>query len=261
MGKKLNISFIQFDVVDNIAENVSHVTNEIKKLVRRKVDLIVLPELWSSGFNYELLDEAADKTPEILAGLCELAEKNSMTIIGSLPEKSEKKLYNTAFCSGPNGKITGKYQKVHLFPPLGEDKHFAQGKDISVVDVNGVKAGIVICFDIRFPALITKVATQGISVLVVCAQWPKVRYFQWLTLLKARAIENQIFVIAANRCGSSKDLHYLGHSIILNPYGETIYEALDHEDSTRALIDLALIEKFREQFDCLSLIKPDIYAK
>lgn len=259
MSTKLSVGFIQFDVTDNIDKNVSNVSYEIERIVRDKIDVIVLPELWSCGFNYRILDEAVGMTPDILATVSSLAQEHNVTIIGSLPEKKIKNIYNTAFVTDPNGKIISKYQKIHLFPPLKEDKHFAPGRVASVFTINGVTFGTAICFDIRFPELIRKLADQGMEVLVVCAQWPKIRYHQWITLLKARAIENQIFVVAVNRCGTQCGTEFLGHSVIVNPYGEAVYEAHEFEESDEALIDLSLIEKFKKQFDSLALRRPKTY--
>ena len=105
MGTKLSVGFVQFDVTKNISHNVSFVKNEIDKLTRRELDIIVLPELWSCGFNYNILNDAVKKTPKILETISNLAEKQGVSIIGSLPEKNNKKIYNTVFCIGSKGDI------------------------------------------------------------------------------------------------------------------------------------------------------------
>jgi predicted amidohydrolase len=259
METKLRVGFVQFEVTSDIDRNVSHVKNEIEKLARNDMELIVLPELWSSGFDYKMLDEAVKRTPDILRTISGLAKEHNITVVGSLPKKRGKKIFNTAFVTDPSGKVVCRYKKIHLFPPLGEDKHFSPGKDTETFFVRDIKVGVVICFDIRYPELIRKLRAEGISILVVCAQWPKIRYLHWISLLRARAIENQIFIIAVNSCGIHAGQEYLGHSVILNPYGESVYEALDFEDTTDALIDLKLIERFRNQFDSFALRRPKAY--
>jgi predicted amidohydrolase len=259
MNSKFSVGFIQFNTSNDIDRNVDFVKSEVDRLIKDNMDLIVLPELWSCGFNYKILSKAAEKTPDILKEIAVLTKERHVTIVGSLPEKSGGRLYNTAFAVDPKGKVISKYRKIHLFPPLKEDKHFTPGKDTAVFLANKVRVGLVICFDIRFPELIRKLAAQKISILVVCAQWPKVRYHQWITLIKARAIENQIFVVAVNRCGIQEDQEFLGHSIIVNPYGETVYEAHEYEESVDALIDIGLIGRFKKQFDLLALRNPKAY--
>ncbi|MFC1855418.1 carbon-nitrogen family hydrolase [Thermodesulfobacteriota bacterium] len=259
MGQKIGVGFVQFNILNDIEKNILYVEDEIIKLTRYSVDLVVLPELFTSGFNPKVVEKAADVTKEVLDRLSWIAKEHSLSIIGSLPERVGKNIYNTAYVIGSDGKQVSKYRKVHLFPPMGEQKIFSAGKKIVTFRLNGVKFGVAICFDIRFPEQIRKIALDGAKVLIVCAEWPKVRYLHWLTLLRARAIENQIFVIAANACGRTNGQDFLGHSVILNPYGEIVYEAHEFEESVDALIDLSLIEKFRKQFDTISLRKPKVY--
>ncbi len=259
MDNKLSVGFAQFNVTDDIQQNIDFGKTEVDKLARREVDLIVLHEMWSSGFDYNILDEAADKTPEIIEELSTYSKNYNLTIIGSLPEKKEGKLYNTAISVGPAGDVINRYNKVHLFPPTKENEYFDAGDSVSIFKLKAFTVGVVICFDIRFPELIRKLACAGANLLVVCAQWPKVRLAQWHTLLKARAIENQMYVVAANCCGIQDGFESLGHSIIINPYGQTIYEAHEYEESVEALIDVKIAEHFKDQFDCLALRKPDAY--
>ena len=142
---------------------------------------------------------------------------------------------------------------------MDEEKHLQSGDKLGLLNVSGTDAGMMICYDIRFPELARKLAINGAKMLFVPAQWPNPRLHHWRTLLMARAIENQMFVIACNRCGTSGTSTFFGHSLIIDPWGEIIAEAGEEESIIRAEIDLALVDTIRSKIPVFEDRRPQLY--
>jgi len=169
----------------------------------------VLPEMWSTGFAYKTLGELAQQTEAVVAELKELSARHGLVIIGSQPEPAgDGRVYNTAHLID-NGNVVASYRKLHLFSLLGEDRAFKGGDGWCLADTSLGKIGIIICYDLRFPELSRRLALEGARVICVPAQWPKPRQEHWRTLLRARAIENQLYMVAANTCGMVGKLDFL----------------------------------------------------
>ena len=258
---KIKVGIIQFDVrLGDIDRNVATVKRRIPSLVRQGVHLIVLPEMWSTGFANERLKELAESTPGVLRDLSEVAGRSHLTIIGSLPEKEGDKVYNTAYVVGRDGLIVDAYRKVHLFSLTGEDHYFEAGLKAVVSQTPLGPIGLMICYDLRFPELCRALALRGAKVLVVMAQWPAERLAHWKVLLKARAIENQMFVVGVNRCGRDEGLVYAGHSRVISPYGEVMARGGKRPANLSAIIDFPLLERTRTQIPCLKERIPEAYG-
>lgn len=255
----LSAGFLQFDVqLGDIAANVTKVTASLGRLGPSSPGIIVLPEMWATGFAYQGLPTLARQTPEVLATLQQLATKQHILLAGSLPEMSfdEKKIYNTLFVTGPAGVI-GRYRKQRLFAPIEEDKHLTAGKSPLPIDTPLGRIAGLVCYDLRFPELLRTQTAQGADMLIVSAQWPLVRIDHWHTLLMARAIENQIFVVAANRCGADSvagGTTYGGRSLIVAPNGEIVYEAGGEEEHGYVTIDLTAVDRARARFNTLAAV-------
>jgi predicted amidohydrolase len=229
------------------------------QLAAEGVSLAVLPEMWSTGFAYPVLPELAAESPAMLSRLGELAREHRMTIIGSMPEPAEGNVYNTASVLGPDGSVLGSYRKVHLFSLHHEDRHFKAGRTPLVCETGMGRIGVMICYDLRFPELSRTLALKGATVLVVAAQWPVTRISHWQTLLRARAIENQVFVVAANSCGRAGELTFGGASAIVSPWGEVMAEAGSTEQQVTAVLDFAELERCRETIRCFADRVPEAY--
>src|SRR3989338_8216223 len=215
---------IQFDIrPGDVDANLPYVLAEIKRLSKEGVKLIVLPEMWSTGYAWRKLGKLSERTPEILQELKKASRKGTV-IIGSIPEKVGEDVYNTAYVID-RGKVTGKYRKIHLFAPMKEDYFLKAGNEPLLCNTSVGKIGVLICYDVRFPELARRLTLEGAEILVVPAEWPHPRLDHWKTILKARAIENQLFVIAANRCGKQGVVRFCVNSMIVNPWGEVISEA------------------------------------
>jgi omega-amidase len=164
---------------------------------------------------------------------------------GTLPEKEEGRFYNTAFLFNDQGKMLGRYRKIHLFPPMGEDTFFTPGQDCPVFDTPLAKVGICICYDLRFPSQFADLAAKGAQIILVPARFPHPRLDHWRTLLRARAIENYLFVAGCNCIGTFSRQLFCGHSCIISPWGETLAEAGEREGVVMAEIDLDQVEESR----------------
>lgn len=259
--KTIRAGIIQFDVkLGDVDSNLKRVKQHIRGLADQGVQMIVLPEMWSTGFANQKLDRLAETTPGILDQISLFAKEAKTIIIGSLPEKVEGKIFNTAYLVDEKGTISATYQKVHLFSLTGEDQWFHGGRKGVVCQTSVGPVGLLICYDLRFPELCRALTLQGAKIIVVMAQWPDSRAAHWKTLLAARAIENQVFVLAANRCGQDDSLGYAGHSRIISPYGEVLARAGKKGASITAAIDFNLLDQCRKTIPCLKERVPEAYG-
>ena len=252
---------IQFDVkTGDIDGNLSSALAGIHRLGEKKAQIAVLPELWSCGFgNPAMIRRQAEKTPQIIDTLIKLAVKYQMIIAGSLPEISDNCLYNTMVIIDKDGTVAGQYRKIHLFSLIYEDKAFTPGNRAIVCNTSCGRIGVMICFDLRFPEVCRTLAIQGARIVLISAQWPQSRILHWDALLRARAIENQLFIVASNRVGNDGDLIFNGHSQIISPDGAILSRIIDQPAETTAQINFNEIDTLRNRFDCLSQRIPAAY--
>jgi predicted amidohydrolase len=211
------------------------------------MDLAVLPEMWWTGFSYRRLPELVEGTEASLAAVGEVARRHHMTVIGGWPEKEGDRIYNTAFVIGPDGAVAGSYRKVHLFSPMGEDSFFHRGDDLAVFDAPWGKVGVLLCYDLRFPELARRLALQGAELIAVPSQWPEERIDHFWTLIRARAIENQLFIVGANRTGREGKISFGGYSGVIDPRGEACGECGSEEGVATAEIDLDQVAQVRKE--------------
>ncbi len=244
--------FIQMDVrLGETDHNLSQVKKALADLAPPPGSIIVLPELWAAGFDYPKMAKHADRTPEILQVVQEQASKYNIYLAGSLPEiettHDRPSIYNSLYITGPEGTV-GSIRKQQLFAPMAEDEYFAAGTDPEPIKVGKDLLAGVVCFDLRFPDLVRKQAAKGALLLIASAQWPAARREHWRTLLRARAIENQIFVVGCNRCGTTDDTEFGGHSMIVAPDGTVLVEAADQPMQNLITIDQELLVRTRKLF-------------
>ena len=200
-------------------------------------DVVVLPELWTTGYFPTPIEKFADKNSERTANfISKLSKELNMNIVaGSIIAEVDGKFYNRCLVSDRRGKIIATYDKAHLFTFAGEEKIFTAGDKIVTVEIDGVKCGLAICYDLRFPEFIRKIALQGAEILFIPAAWSLKRLTPRQILTKARAIEDQIFVVFVNSAGISE---------IINPLGEVIFESDTAEKIFNVEIDLESRKKF-----------------
>ncbi len=215
-------------------------------------DLIILPEMFSTGFsmNVEKVAESAPSQSESL--LKKLARDHDSAVLGGLVREGRgEKGYNELIAYSPYGNELGSYRKNRTFRYTGEFDHYENGTEITVFEWNGWKISPLICYDLRFPELFRRGAAKGAELFVVIASWPDVRVEHWLALLRARAIENLAYVIGVNRCGKDPNYNYPGRSVIFDPWGEMIADAGKDEGIVEAEIDLEKVRAWRAEFPAL----------
>lgn len=260
MCRTLRAAAIQFPIAaGDIEANLHQARQALLRVHEQGGRLAVLPEMWSSGYDYKRLAELAEETPRVAAELAELAARLDLVVVGSLPEKDGDSLYNTAFVHD-RGQEIGRYRKLHLFSPMQEDRYLAAGDRTLVVPTSVGRLGVAICYDLRFPELFRRLALDGAELVCVPAEWPAPRQLHWQTLLRARAIENQYFVIAANCCGKLGRLQFFGMSLIVSPRGELLAEGGDAAAEPAALLDFADMAAYRQEIPAWHDRRPEIYG-
>jgi predicted amidohydrolase len=259
MKREVKAAAVQFNIaLGDIDANVEHVRGALARLAGQGCQLAVLPEMWSCGFAYKTLNELAKRTPEVVEEMGRLSREYGMVLVGSLPEPDGDRVCNTAYLFD-RGNLAGKYRKIHLFSLMDEDRSFTGGDSWLVADTSVGRIGVFICYDLRFPELARRLAVEGAEILVVPGEWPKPRDEHWRTLLVARAMENQLFVVAANCCGPVGKLDFFGMSLIIGPKGEILAEGGYENCEPLATLDFAAMANWRQQITCFQDRKPQYY--
>lgn len=259
----MKVSIVQMDMeFKKVDENFKKAEKLIRKANEKSPDVICLPESWSSGFfpredARDFSDKDGERTKSFLSGLAKELDVN--IVGGSVPNIRGDKIYNTSFTFNREGECLAEYDKMHLFSYMNEDHYFEAGNKFSTFEIDGVKCGIVICYDVRFLELVRLLALENISLLFVVAQWPDFGLNQWKVLNAARAMENQIYVVANNSCGRAEETQYAGHSLIIDPFGEVLSEGSDKEEIITHEIDLAYVEETRDAMDVYEERRTDLY--
>lgn len=224
-------------------------------------DLVILPEMWTTGYALKrlrgnLADRDGEPTGSLLAGL---ARECGIYLAGSTADERDGSVYNSATVYGPDGNRLAEYAKVHLVPMMEEDIYLAPGERLAMADLGGVQAGLAICYDLRFPELFRTLALAGAQLMLIPAEWPLQRLHHWRTLIVARAIENQCFVLACNRVGSDGANQFPGHSMVVDPWGNILAEGGEGEEIVRATLDLSQVADVRFRVPVFRDRRPDLY--
>ena len=247
----LHVSFIQADLQwENSEANLRMFTQQIEQ-ISGKVDLIVLPEMFSTGFSMEPERLAETEQGKSVAWMKQIAFSTNAVITGSLIIEESGKFYNRLFWVRPDGNYE-TYNKRHLFSLAGEENHYANGTERLVVELNGFKIMPLICYDLRFPVWSRN--DLGYDVLLYVANWPERRSFYWKQLLIARAIENQSYVIGVNRVGNDKnEVSHSGDSVCLDPLGKEVGVAqLSKPEIVSVILSKDTVNRVRDKFKFLN---------
>ena len=229
-------------------ENFPLAEKLIVESVKAQPDVIVLPEAWNTGFfpKENLAELSCKDGDEVKSHIGTLAKQYGVNIVaGSVSNVRDGKVFNTAMVFDRDGECIAEYDKTHLFTPMGEDDYYTCGDHLCRFTLDGVKCGIIICYDVRFPELTRSLALQGLDMLFVVSQWPKERIFHLQTLTVARAIENQIFVVCCNSCGTAGKTVYGGNSSVIEPFGKTLALAGENEEIITAACDMQILSDIR----------------
>jgi len=259
----MKIALIQMDIVlGDVQVNREKAKALINKGIKAGVKLVVLPELWTTGYKLDEIHLMAEpENGATITMLQQLAKENQIEIMsGSIAEARDGKVYNTSYAINSTGIISAKYSKIHLIGLMDEDKFIASGNERSAFDMSFGKAGMIICYDLRFTELPRALALAGCQTLFISAEWPTVRGMHWRALNIARAIENQMYVIAVNRVG--KDLHndFFGHSMVINPEGGILAEGSETEEEVIIVdVDFSAGNEIRSKLRVFADRRPECY--
>lgn len=240
---------VQYPITPNRAINERRVFSLIQKARLKKPSYLVFPEMWLGGpQNKGERKVWAYFYSEVLRKIRLWCAKNKTGVFLSQLERDGTRFYNTFYYIERDGKILGKYRKIHLFTKGDEHRIFSAGKAARPFDGPIGKIGGIICYDIRFPELTRHLAHRGIRLLIVPAQWPQERMAHWHQLLAARALENQIYVIGVNRTGKKGQILYIGESAVYNPWGEKLISLPKHQQIGFCDIDFKKMDRIRIEY-------------
>lgn len=253
----LRVAAIQMEIVSGEPlKNMVRAEALLNEAAGQGAQAALLPELWTTGYAWDrVADVARECAGTTLQFLQETAKRLNMAIVGgSFPEMRPDGVYSTCHIIGSDGADLASYSKEHLFPLLDEPHHLRPGRPGKSINTPFGKWATLICFDIRFPEAARRLAYSGARVLWVPAEWPVQRVEHWRTLLRARAIENQLFVVAVNRTGQGDNSHWAGHSTIIDPWGNILAEAPEGETTIVADLDMNLVDEVRVRIPCFDVV-------
>ena len=249
----MKIAVIQHDIVwENREANFAALTPLIEEAANNGANLVLLSEMFSTGFvvdNHQIGEPVDGPSSQFLSAQ---AEKHRIWIGGSCPEVSmdDARPYNSFIMASPDGH-RHRYEKIHRFIFGGEGDHFRPGNHTVTMDIEGVRTTLFVCYDLRFADEFWALATTT-DLYLIPANWPASRREHWMTLLKARAIENQAYVVGCNRVGDGGGLHYSGDSAIYDPLGNPLATADDAQSILYAVINADTVRNVRDQFPFLN---------
>jgi predicted amidohydrolase len=254
MSQSLTITCIQTSLHwENQVANLQMLEEKING-IQEKTEIVVLPEMFSTGFSMkpELLAETMDG--ETVSWMKRIAAAKKIILTGSVIIKENEHYYNRLIWMLPNGQY-GHYDKRHLFGYANEDDHYSAGNKRLIASVKGWKINLLVCYDLRFPVWARQqnnAEGAEYDLLIYVANWPERRSHAWKTLLQARAIENQSYVVGVNRVGKDgNDIYHSGDSMIVDPLGDVLYTKKDEEDIFTITIDKQHLETTREKLPFL----------
>jgi predicted amidohydrolase len=256
----MRVALLQLDIAwEDVAENHRRAARLLARAKEGGASLAILPEMFSTGFSLDAARIAQPPGGPSETFLRETARELGLWILASVPEQGEPSPRNMAMLVSPNGAVV-RYAKIHPFSFAGEDKVYAAGDRVVTAEIEGVRVTPFVCYDLRFPEPF-RTAAEETDLFVVVANWPDQRREHWRTLLRARAIENQAYVVGVNRAGESDGLRYAGDSAAIAPLGETLAEADSREQVLFADVDPAAVRKLRARFPALKDRRPTAYRK
>ena len=260
----MRVACIQMDMMfEKPDDNFKKAVSLVRQAAAGGADTAVLPETWNTGFfpreNLpELSDDDGKRTKEVFGPLAK--ELGINIVAGSVANRRNDGIYNTCYVFDRQGQCVASYDKTHLFSPMEEDKYFKRGDHASSFVLDGIRCGIIICYDVRFPRQTRNMAINGLDMLFMVSQWPLARVPHLDALTKARAIENQMFVVCCNSAGKAGQAVFGGNSSVNDPWGDTIAHAEGREEEIIfADCDTTVLKGIRESINVFSDRRPDLY--
>ena len=273
--RPMTVSAVQITAVDGEKEaTVEKMLGYLDVAGRRGSRLVVLPELWTGlGFSSDraYLDIAEEVPGPTTDQLAVKAREHGMYVVGSMYEQAGNRHYNSSPLIDPDGSIVGKYWKTHLFDApnrvdiksgIRESDHVTAGTELPVFDTRDTKLGVSVCSDLRFPEVYRELALNGAEIIVCASAFLSPRFDHWEFFLRARATENQCWVVASGQYGvePKSGIAFVGRSMIVDPWGTIVATASDEEGVITAEIDLAFAEEVKERYPLMDQRRPALYS-
>ncbi len=260
----LKIAIGQINIIwEDKEKNKKKCEKMVRAAAKNKADLIIFPEMTLTGFSMDInkISEQYNQSPTINF-FKKLAKENKISIIFGMVLKSKKNDLgqNTAITIDRLGKIIAKYKKIHPFSFVCEDKFYEPGNKLSIFKIKNIKAAVVICYDLRFPGIFEALARHKIELIIVIANWPKIRIKNWESLLLSRSLDTQSYIIGVNRFGNSKEECYDGNSLVYLPSGIKLVQ-LNKEQLGFVNLNNKIITDTRKQFPSLNDKRHKLYLK
>ncbi len=248
----MKIGLVQYNPKwESKEENKKKITELIKRDFK-KSSLLIFPEMTLTGFTMQSLKFSESISGDSFKYFSDIAMQYKIFVAGGLIEKENENCFNSLILLNPDGKLISKYRKIHPFSYSTENKHYKRGVEVKIAEINGLKVGLSICYDLRFPELYRFYAKERVHLIIVIANWPDTRIEHWKTLLKARAIENQCYVAGINRVGDDPKLHYPGFSSVYDPMGIAVISLKNEEKITFSEVNKEKVERIRKNLPFLN---------
>lgn len=246
----MNILACQFDIVwEDKAANFAKVESMLRSHPPAPDTLVVLPEMFATGFSTDTTRTRQGDPAECEAFLAELARKHGVTVLGGVVGRTASgRCCNQSVAYDPTGRELARYTKIHPFSGGGELQIHEPGTEIVTFAWGGFTVAPLICYDLRFPELFRAGVRRGADLFVVIASWPVMRDRHWQILLQARAIENQAYLVGVNRCGRDPLFYHSGRSAVVDPLGVILADAGEGDRALRATIDPSVVAAWRRDF-------------
>lgn len=255
----IRVSALQYEIAwQDKPSNFKQIETMVAAAAPEPGTLLVLPEMAATGFSMDVASLAETEDGPTTCFLSSLARQWACFIVAGVVGKAGNGLgSNDAAVFAADGRRILTYRKMHPFSYGGESDHYVAGTDVGLFEWQGLKVCPLVCYDLRFPEIFRTAVIRGTQVFVVMANWPRARQAHWETLLRARAIENQAFVVGVNRIGRDPTVKYRGGSVIIDPRGEILAEAGDAETILSATLDTSGLEDYRSRFPALHDLHAD----
>ncbi len=248
----MKIGLVQYNPVwENKEENKRKILNLVSSNLV-DVSLLVFPEMTLTGFTMKSLKYSENLDGDSFQFFAGLSKNKNVHCLAGIIEKDNGKYFNSLIHINNKGELVSKYQKVHPFSYGNEDKNYSRGEKAVTTQIEDFKIGLSICYDLRFPELYRLYAKERVDVLVSIANWPDTRIEHWRTLLKARAIENQCYMVGVNRVGKDPKLNYVGYSGVYDPMGKELVSVKDEEKVIVENIDKIKVCETRDNLPFLN---------
>jgi predicted amidohydrolase len=256
----MNVACFQLDIAwEDKAANFARVSELARSAALAGDSLLVLPEMFATGFSMNVAGLAEPHGGPTESFLAHLARRHGAHVVGGLISAgTDGRGRNEALAFSPRGRPIARYCKMHPFSFAREHEHYAAGQDVAVFECGPFKAALFVCYDLRFPEVFRRAVRRGADLMLVLANWPASRSEHWTALLRARAIENQAYVVGVNRTGRSPHEVYSGGSVVFDPRGRTLAQANEGECVLRADLDAEALGAWRKEFPALADIRDDL---